>query len=299
MSTVPRVAVATLLAAAAGAGVGSALAHDPPPRPAAPDTPRVGMASGAARLPLPAGWVPLNRHSTLPGFHDATAVRGTHATVALDIRSPEDPSLLPADVLAATGGSLPAPRIERLDRRRAWRYELPEPRTNSTVVAMALPTTGGVVTIACQPDARSTTGAADDCSGAMRALRLVGASELAPAPEAAARIVLPGIVASLNRQRRRERRDLGASRSPHERGEAARRLAEAYRNAANALRPLAAGDAGRLTRALSGLVRQHDQLAAASRRREAGAARRSSAAIERGERRLQPLLAAVSGSGHS
>ena len=35
----------------------------------------------------------------------------------------------------------------------------------------------------------------------MSSLRLDGASELAPAPEAAARIVLPDIVGSLNRKR--------------------------------------------------------------------------------------------------
>jgi hypothetical protein len=293
-STRVRVAVATFLAAVAGAGIGPALVRDPPAQRAGSGPPRVGLASGVARLPLPAGWVPLNRRSSLPGLHDATAVRGAHSMVALDIRSPEDPSLLPADVRAASAGKLPAPRLQRLDSRRTWRYEIPEARTQAGVVAMALPTTGGVVTIACQADAGTTIGARDDCSGAMSALRLDGASELAPAPETAARIVLPDIVAALNRQRRSGRRALGATRSPRRRGEAARRLAVAYRSAAERLRPLAAGDAHRLTDAFAELARHHLELAAASRRRDVVVAERAGAAIEHGELRLQPLLATVS-----
>lgn len=289
-----RVALATLLAAVVGAGIGTALARDPEPRRADSGPPQVGLASGVARLPLPAGWEPLNRHSSLPGLPDATAVKGAYSMVALDIRSPEDPSLLPEAVRAASAGRLPAPRLQRLDSRRTWNYEIPDALTHTSVVAMALPTTAGVVTIACQADAGSTIGAREDCRGAMSSLRLDGASELAPGPEAAARIVLPDIVASLNRQRRSGRRALGATRSPKRRGEAARQLAGAYRSAAERLRPLAAGDAHRLTDALDELARDHLELAAASRRRDAAAAQRAGAAIEHGERRLQPLLAAVS-----
>jgi hypothetical protein len=289
-----RVALATLLAAVVGAGIGTALARDPEPRRVDSGPPQVGLARGVARLPLPAGWEPLNRHSSLPGFRDATAVRGAYSMVALDIRSPEDPSLLPEAVRAASAGGLPAPRLQRLDSRRTWNYEIPDALTHTSVVAMALPTTAGVVTIACQADAGSTIGAREDCRGAMSRLRLDGASELTPAPETAARIVLPHVVDSLNRQRRSGRRALGATRSPTRRGEAARQLAVAYRSAAERLRPLAAGNAHRLTGALAELARDHLELAAASRRRDVVVARRAGAAIEHGERRLQPLIAAVS-----
>jgi hypothetical protein len=293
-STSVRVALATLLAAVVGGGIGTALARDPEAPRVDSGPPRVGLASGVARLPLPAGWRPLNRHSSLPGLRDATAVQGAHSMVALDIRSPEDPSLLPEAMRAASAGDLPAPRLQRLDSRGTWRYEIPDALTHISVVAMALPTTGGVVTIACRSDTGSTSGAREDCGRAMSSLRLDGASELAPAPEAAARIVLPDIVGSLNRKRRTGRRALGATRSPGRRGEAARRLAAAYRSAAERLLPLAAGDAHRLTGAFAELARDHLELAAASRRRDVAGAQRAGAAIEHGERRLQPLLAAVS-----
>jgi hypothetical protein len=291
------VAVATLLAAAAGAALGTALAPDDPDPRRGEDAPRVGLMSGVARLPLPAGWEPLRRRSSLPGLHDATAVRGVHSAVALDIRAPEDSSLLPADVVAASAGDLPAPRLLRLDGRRAWRYEIPGARPQTRLVALALPTTGGVVTIACQADAAAIGLAQAECEGAMGALQLEGAEDLAPAPETAARIVLPATVARLNQQRRRGRRALAATRSPRGRSEAARLLARAYVTAAERLRPLAAGEARRLTVGCAELARRHRALAVASRRRDARSARRAVAAIENGERRLAPLLAAVSRRG--
>ena len=120
--TLGPAAVATLLAAVAGAVLGTAVAPDGtrPPAPAA--APRVGLSSGVAKLPLPAGWRPLQRRSELRGLEAATAVRGVEAReVALDIRAPEDASLLPSGV--ATAG-LPAPSTRRLGARAAWRYDL-------------------------------------------------------------------------------------------------------------------------------------------------------------------------------
>ena len=107
--------------------LGGVLASDEPePRAAAPE-PRIGLASGVARLPLPAGWKPLGRRSSLPGLEEATAVRGAHSEVALDIRAPEDPSLLPASVEAAVGGRAAGPGAAA--PRRPHRVALrPRPR---------------------------------------------------------------------------------------------------------------------------------------------------------------------------
>ena len=290
--------IATLVAAAAGAVAGIVLApdnHERQARPAAPTGPQIGLASGVARIPLPAGWEPLFRHSTLPGLQEATAVRGIRSAVALDIRAPEHASLLPADLVAAVGGSVPAPRRVRVARRSVWRYEIPQPRT--PLIALALPTTGGVVTIACLADSAEAGGAAQECEAAMRGLQLKGAAAVSPAQATAARIALPATIARLNRKRADGRRELAASRSPQSRSEAARLVAAAYDAAAARLRPLAAGDARRLTASLAALARRHDALAAASARRNARAARRANAAIKRGERRLAPLLAAVSRAG--
>jgi hypothetical protein len=293
LAWVTALLAATLLAAAAGAMFGSVLAPDGA-EPRAADT-RIGLTSGVATIPLPADWQPLGRRSSLPGLEEATAVRAVHSEIALDIRAPEDESLLPAGVEDAVAGDLPEPRARRLDSRTAWRYDLPPASPGTRIVALALPTTGGIVTIACaaSPDAIGRAGA--ECERAARSVQLDGASALAPTPETAAAIALPDTAARLNRRRTVERRRLAATRSPRRRRAAAGRLARDYAAATARLRPLAAGRALRLTAALDALAREHRALANASLRRDAGAARRAGATIERDERRLDSLLAAVTG----
>lgn len=295
--TLPLV-MATALAAASGAALGIALAPDEPERPAPPRPapPRIGMESGVARLPLPAGWEPLRRLSKLPGLEQATAVRAEHAEVALDIRPPENASLLPASVVAAAGSGLSDPEPRSVDGRTAWRYELPGRRPESQLVALALPTTGGVVTFACQPRAASIIRADSECAKAVGAVRLNGAAALTPTPETAARIALPATVAQLNRSRGSDRRRLAAARWPQRRSAVALRLSRAYAAAAERLRPLAGGDALGLTSTLDTLASQHRVLARGSRWRNARTARRAGAAIVRGERRLSALLAALTGA---
>jgi len=282
-------ALATAAAALAGAAIGIALA--PREERAAPRTPRVGLSSGVARLPLPAGWSPLGRRSTLPGLEAATAVRSVHGEAALDIRAPEDPSLLPASVARALGADLAAPKPRRLAAGTAWEYALGEPRPGIRAVALALPTTGGVVTIACAAPPARIERAAAECEQAAGGLRLDGASALVPAPETAAAIVLPGAIARLNRVRTGARDRLAATRSPLTRSAAAARLASAYAAMAERLRPLAAGDALALTATVDALAREHRALASASRRRAARRAARAGAAIARGEARLAAQLA--------
>jgi hypothetical protein len=291
-----RVAAATIVATAAGVTLGTALAPGTADRANDDRTPRVGLMSGVARLPLPAGWEPLGRRSSLPGLRDATAVRGVHGDVALDIRPPENPSLLPASVVRAAAGVVPAPRLLRLAGRGVWGYELPAHAPGKRLVALTLPTTDGVVTIACRALADARYSATAECARAMAALDVEGAAVLPPAPETAAGIVLPDAIEALNRQRRKWRMTLAAARSPAGREKAARRLADAYAAAAAPLRPLASGAARRLPTALAGVSRTYHALATASARRDAPAARRAAAAIEAGDRRLGALLRTVSRS---
>jgi hypothetical protein len=285
-----RLAAATVLAALAGVAAGAVLAGDEPQvaAPSAPaPAPRIGLANGPARLPLPPGWKPLHRRSTLPGLETATAVRTGHGEAALDIRMPEDASLLPSGVTPALFES-PEPR--RLGERSVWRYALGEPRPGTAAVALVLPSTAGVVTIACSAPAAQLDRAAAGCEQAMAGLRLEGAAALAPDSGAAAAIAAPGVIAQLNRVRTRERPRLAAARAPLARSGAAARLAAGYAAAAERLRPLAAGAALPLTAALDALARAHRALAAAERVRAPRAAARAGAAIGRGEARLAAQL---------
>ena len=289
---------ATLFAAAGGVAIGTAVGGAEEARPSAaraatapPPPPRVGLASGPARLALPSGWQPLGRHATLPGLEAATEVQAPHSTVALDIRAPEHPSLLPRKVAALFDGQVPAPELTRLPARSAWGYELPAPEPDERVAALTLPTTDGVVTIACAAPAAEIDLAVDDCATAMAALRLEGAAALPPSPRTAVRIALPAVVERLNAERRPARKRLAATSSPLRRRSAALDLAYAYRRAAARLRPLAAGGAVRLVATLAALDAKHVTLARASAQRRARAARRAGARIARGERRLGRQLA--------
>ena len=297
LTAAPRrpLALATALAVAAGVGVGVVVAPDgrdaPPPPP--PAEPRIGLASGVAKLPLPVDWRPLGRRSSLPGFGQATAVRAGGAEAALDIRAPENPLLLPASVVDAAGPPPALPVVRGDDGRTAWRYVLPGGAPGTQVVAFALPTTGGVVTIACAAAPRRLRAASDTCERAVATIRLKGAQALPPASETAAAIAAPAVVARLNRVRRAERRHLAATTSPRARRRAAGRVAAAYAAAARDLRPLAGGGARRLPTALDDLARAHRRLGEASRRRRPAAARRAGARIQAGERRLEARLAAL------
>jgi hypothetical protein len=291
-------AIVTALATAAGVALGVAVAPDSPQapqRPAPPPQPRVGLASGVAKLPLPADWRPLGRLSTLPGFEQATAVRAPGTEAALDIRLPEDASLLPASVVSAAGAALPAPTRRGPDGRTAWRYDLPGASPDTGIAAFALPTTGGVVTIACAATEGRLDRAAAACERAVSTVRLDDAAALRPTPETAAAIVLPDVIARLNGVRRSSRGRLAATTSPRARAAAGRRLATAYAAAAAALAPVAGGDARRVIATLTDLARDHRTLATAGLERRAAAQRRAGARIGRREQRLARGLRAVSG----
>ena len=288
------VVVASVVAAAAGVALGSAVVGDAPPSQAAaaPAPERVGLANGPARLPLPAGWRPLGRHSSLPGLEAATEVQGPRSTVALDLRAPEHPSLLPAAVAASLGDAAPAARPERVAGYRTWRYALPG---DTPAAALVVPTSQGIVTVACAPGDGGLEAALDDCREALAALQLDGAAALPPAPETAARIVLPGVVAALNKDRRAGRRRLAAVRGPAGRHAAAIGLARGYARVADRLRPLAGGAASALVVNLDALDRTHRALARAAAHRAGLAGARANRAIARRERRLGALLARVGG----
>jgi hypothetical protein len=282
----------TVAAAAAGVGLGATLAGGGggPPEPASPAVPRTGLASGPATLPLPPGWTALGHHASLPGFEEATAVRGNHGPVALDIRAPEHGSLLPA---AVAGDGPPRADLRLIEGHAVWRYDLAGPDPGTSVAALVLPTTRGVVTVACAARDAEMDAAAADCEQAMGSLRLNGAAALDVRPSTAAAIALRDTMPALNRRRRVERSRLAAARTPAARSAAALRLAESHAAAAARLRPLAAGAGRRVVTVLATLARDHRALAAASRRRDARAAQAAGAAIRRDEQRLERALAVL------
>jgi hypothetical protein len=276
--------VATIAAAVAGACAAYGLV---PGDTTAPVVPR----AGGATLPLRDGWEPVRR-SAIPGLQSAPSARGQGMHVAIDVRLPDDSSLLPAQMLHALHAAAPRPEPTRSGGRVAWSYDLPG-RGRTRITALALPTDRGVVTLACMGPRELVELVANDCGDALATVELAGAAPLRPAPETAVRLVAGPVIARLDEARSAGRRTLARTRSPTGRAAAARRIAAAYSAAARRLDPLAHEATPALPRALGALAREHRSLAAASARRDALSARRSGAAIARDEQQLAGLLAAV------
>lgn len=290
-----RVPLLLLLATIAAAGAGVALATVlVPDKPAttATRTPSPGamLTTDAARLVLPDGWQLLPR-TRVPGLEQAPGARGVYSDVVIDTRPlPEDASLLPAAMLRALGVEAPEPMPIRTGTRVAWVYQMPGPAGQTRVTALVLPTTRGVVTVACLADQAISPYEAIDCEAALSALELIRAAPLRPAPETAVRLTAGPVIARLDGERVAARRALAAARSPERRAALALGLAAAHEAAARRLEPLARGAAIPLPRVLSALARGYRSLALASARRWVRAARRAGRTIDRRERQLEALL---------
>ena len=282
--------VATVAAAAEGWATAVALVPREPPPPAPPD---LVLRVGFARLTLPAGWERLRRPA-IPSLRRAASARGAYSDLVLDVRSPEDASLIPRPLLGPIGAP-PRPSLYSSGGRVAWSYKLSGPRARTRTTAFAMPTTRGVVTVACVADESFAMYTDPECEDALAGLELSGAAPLRPAPETAARMVAGPTIARLDHVRAAARRALATTRSPALRARAARRIAAAYAAAGRRLRPLARGAAAPLPRALAALARDHRSLAAAIAGRDAGSAAGAGHAIERRERQLAARLRAASG----
>ena len=123
---------------------------------------------GAVTLAVTGAWRPVDAATLSNGLQ---SMRVTLAPAA-------GSSLLP-DGVTASG----KPRDARLGGYRAWSYG------NTTV----LPTTRGVVAIECA------------CAGAIRSVSVAGAAILAPAPDLAARLRAPAVLAKLDAVRVEQR----------------------------------------------------------------------------------------------
>ena len=283
------VVFASIAAALAGVGVSMLLA---PVREAAPVQAGIVLRAGPASLPMASDWK-RSRRSAIPGLEGASSASALSMDVALDERMPDAPSLLPASLLDALGVSSARPEATTVGGRRVWFYDALG-RARSRIAALALPTTQGVVTVACMAGEDYALLTPIECKDTAAALELHRAAPLRPTPETAAYLVAGPTIARLDHVRSVARRALASTRSPVRRAREARRIALAYAAAARRLKPLARGAAVALPRSLAALARHHRSLAAASATRDALNAARASRAIDRGERRLASQLRAVS-----
>ena len=280
------VAVALLLA---GVWAGGAVRPAGPP----PPSPTRTVAAGRATLRVPGDWRPeAVRDARIADLASArTAVlrpsSGQPARVVLTTQPVDHASLLPHALRSALAGPIPSPRRTSLLGRPAWLYA-GLPTTDAQLMDVTLlPTTVGMLAIACVSPARVGQ-SAKDCAASVTWLSLPGARTLAPTPDLAFRLRLPAVLATLDRARVRDRAALRRALTRAAQARWARSLARAHREAAASLRLLAGPATGALLAALSDAASAYSGLARAA---GALAARQD---VERAEARLTSALARLS-----
>jgi hypothetical protein len=154
-----------------------------------------------------------------------------------------------------------------------------------------LPTTAGIVTVACLSD-QGLAAPHYDCWRNAATLQVRGGRALRLGPDTAFRQRLPGAVAALDDAREQARAGL-ATQVPAQQAAAAARLGGAFKEQAAALAPLAPASKGwsrGLVGELAGAGRAYRGVASALRDADAGAFRRGEHAAHRREHRIKQLL---------
>jgi hypothetical protein len=249
-------ATALLVAAAGGWWLGGAT------RDAAP-VPNAVATVGALRLEVEPAWV---RAGAAPGLpvRDAAVMApapGLDERAVLVTGPPSDASLIPRALRAELPASLPVPRRATLAKLPAWRYG-PLRDDGRLVVVTIVPTTAGVLALACSRPTTSWSGWRD-CENGVHAVSAGDAKTLAPSADLAFRQAAGPVLETLD-----EARVAGRARLRGARRAAAASLANEHREAATALAAFAtAGAPAAAVGALRDAARGYDALAAAPDRR--------------------------------
>jgi len=271
-------------------------------------------SAGDLELSFPASWQHLASAPAIPGLAFsqplalAPAAAGGSGSAASGERlvagevSASGPSLLPAAFTSALGGAPPHAEAVRLGALQAYRYSgLSVQGLAGPLTLYAVPTAGGVATVACVAagDAAKST----QCSQIAATLKLNGTTAfgLAPSPRYAA--ALASVLAKLNGAASAGAASLRAATSASAQAAAASRLATAYSSASGAIGRLEASPAvqglgASLAGSLAALAHGYSALAAAARAGEEGAYGAATRAIAAGRGRASSALAALRQAGY-
>jgi hypothetical protein len=259
---VVAVAIAGLLLDGSFGGGGDGSAVRPP---TAPQT----IAHEGLRVQVPSGWA-RGDAATVPGFSRPLGLRnaGERLRATFERLPATSATLLPAAFVMTLKGAPERPDVVRLaSGRQAWRYRFAQD-DGSVTVLYAVPTTGGVVTVACMSPIGA--GVPRGCEALASAITVPGSRPLEPGPRAAFYSRLPAAVSDLDVARAKGVRELSAATRSTGQAAAADGLARAHVAAGAALAPLTAeGDGLPATTvgALSATAAAYAALASAARAR--------------------------------
>ena len=291
--------LAVAVAIVAGGGGGSGGGTPPAPTPPAPGQ---ATASGIG-LRYPTTWQPADAPpDALPGtsarWPIALAPVGAAAgTLVLAGRLPSRGStLLPADLVAGLPGAPPAPTPVRLGAVDAYRYAGLAPRgSERRADVYVVPTSTGVVTLACVAAAAPPPSFTSDCMRILESLTVSGARTYPLGPDRTFTKRLNGAMTALNARRGPLRRRLRAERRAAGQARDAGGLARAFTSAAGTVAagtvsPAVAPDRTAIVKAMRRATAEYRALAHAAAHHDRRAYNRARTGVRRAERTLSRAL---------
>jgi hypothetical protein len=226
-------------------------------------------------------------------FDRASGLSARTVVAVAPLESTASPSLIPEPLQAAAARPPGRPRAVRLDGRPAWTYvAAPVRRGDEMMEVTVLPTTAGVVAIACIAPTLALSAAAD-CASELE-LTFRRARAIRPAPDLGFRFRIGTIARRLDRERVEQRATLARVRTPRAQARAAHRLAVQHAGAARALAPFARSDTTvRVVASLREASRGYEQLSRSATADDRAAFALASRAIDEADDRLTEAWGAV------
>jgi len=265
--------------------------HDPESAaPRASETTRASL--GRLRVEPDAGWTQLDRAPAVPGFATDRSLAfspypGLNTVAIATLQGADDATLLPEQLRK----DAPRPSAGRLAGVPAWFYRgLTTGRWR--LDAAVLPTSQGVITVACAVPSNAGEPPVD-CLNGVRGISVTDATTLRPSASAAFQTGLPRAMIELDTARVGDRTAIRRAKTPAGQARAAARLRTAHRKAAERLAPVAADARGgaTLVRALSTTADAYAALERAAKRRDKRQWTRARARARRAEGALATALA--------
>jgi serine/threonine-protein kinase len=265
-------------------------------------------SAGVIELSFPTGWERGASAPAIPGLTLADPIAlvpttpGSSSALVAGTTTATGPTLLPAALTAQVPGGLPAAKPVRLGDVDALSYAGLSARGGpSSLVLYAVPTTAGVVTIACTgPPAAATT---TTCQRIAATLHVMGATAYPLGPDAAYAATLTHTFTTLSSARASGEAALAAAKTPGAQSAAAAKLSSAYAAAAASLAGLRLSPAvarinAQLSAALSSLSRDYARVSHAAARSDQTGYRLASAAIARDGAQLTSTLSGLRSAGY-
>jgi hypothetical protein len=218
--------------------------------------------------------------------------------------SADNPTLLPAGLRAKLGATPKGDPVELSPGVQALRYrDLAPGGTNRPVTLFAVPTTGGVATLACVAPAGNAAAFAGQCDGVAATLRVTGAKALPVGPSKAYAATVSKAIGNLRAAERGAGGRLAKAKTPQAQAGAAGALSSAYLTAARALAKAQVGPAdtlanNQLVAALRRTSAAYGKAAAAARRKDAGGFKRQDAAVRSAKAAVDKAIAKLRGAGY-